>query len=78
MWYNGNMATISISKRKIDKEKGVVVLSLKEYDALRAKATPEYFLTGVAAERLDKRVCAAERENKAGRTRTLRSLKDLF
>jgi len=62
------MNTISISKQRVQKEKGVVVLSLKEYQKLAQRNVPEYFLTGKAAERLDRRVREGEREYKAGKT----------
>lgn len=62
------MNTISISKQRIQKEKGFVVLPIKEYQALVQRSVPEYFLTGKAALRLDKRVREGEKEYKAGKT----------
>ena len=37
---------ISISQNVIDKEGGVVILSLREYQKLCAKAVPTYYLKG--------------------------------
>ena len=78
MWYNVGMANISISKSKITKESGVVVLPVKEYKRLlEAAAIPDVYLTGKAAEDLDKLVEEGLREYRAGKTRTLRSLAEL-
>ena len=75
MWH---MNTISISKQRVRKEQGVVVLSSKEYQKLAARAVPEYYLTGKAAERLDKRVKEGLKEWREGKTKTIKSLKDLY
>ena len=71
------MSTISISKSKITKESGVVVLPVKEYQRLLRAAVPTYYLTGKAARDLDKRVEEGLREYREGKTRRLRSLADL-
>ena len=54
------------------------MLSLKEYQKLAARAVPEYYLTGKAAERLDKRVKEGLKEWREGKTKTIKSLKDLY
>ena len=71
------MANITISKKDVQKKDGVVVLSLKEYQRLLRAAEPTVYLTGKAAEDLDKLYDDSMREYKAGRTRKIRSLADL-
>jgi len=71
------MATITINKAKIDKDKGVVILSLKEYERLVRNNIPTYYLTGKAAKDLDKLVEEGLKEHKAGKTKTIKSLADL-
>lgn len=71
------MATITLSKAKVQKQKGVVVLPVEEYNRLLAKAVPTVYLTGKAALKLDKLVEDGLREHRAGKTRTIRSLADL-
>ena len=62
------MATITLSKAKVQKQKGVVVLPLKEYQRLLAAAVPTYYLKGKAAVRLDKLVERSLREYREGKT----------
>ena len=71
------MSSITISKSKVRKESGIVVLPIKEYQRLLAAAVPTYYLKGKAAERLDKLVEVGLRDYRAGKTRKLRSLADL-
>lgn len=71
------MHNIVVSGEKIKEEGGVVVLPLKEYHRLLEKSVPTYYLTGKAAERLDKLVEEGLREHKAGKTRVIKSLADL-
>ena len=71
------MSTISISKSKVAREAGVVVLPVKEYQRLLRAAVPTYYLTGKAARDLDRLVEDGLREHRAGKTRVLRSLADL-
>ena len=71
------MSTITISKKRIKKDGGVVVLSLKEYQKLSEQAVPTYYLKGKAAKKLDKMVEDGLRAYRAGKTRTLKSLADL-
>ena len=61
----------------MQKQKGMVVLPIKEYQRLLAAAIPTYYLTGKAALKLDKLVDDGMRDYKAGKTRVLRSLADL-
>ncbi len=71
------MNTVTIQKGKINKEGGVVILSLKEYRKLSEQAVPTYYLKGRAAEKLDKLVENGLREYRAGKTRSIKSLADL-
>lgn len=71
------MNTITIPKKKIKKEGGVVILSLEEYKRLSEQAVPTYYLKGKAAEKLDKLVEQGLREYRAGKTKTIKSLADL-
>ena len=71
------MNTVTISKNKIKKEGGVVILSLKEYQKLSAQAVPHYYLKGKAAERFDKMVEKGLADYRAGKAKVLKSLADL-
>lgn len=71
------MSTITLSKKTVQKQKGVVVLPIREYERLVKAAVPTYYLTGKAAKRLDKLVEDGLRDYREGKTRTLRSLADL-
>ncbi len=70
------MATITIPKSKIEKEKGVVILPLKEYQKLCERAVPTYYLKGKEAEELDKLVEEGLREYERGETIGAPSLKE--
>lgn len=71
------MSTIAISRSKIEKQKGVVVLPIKEYEKLLARAVPTYYLEGKEAKKLDRLVERGLKEYKAGKTKTIKSLADL-
>lgn len=68
---------ISISKARVAKKRGVVVLDLEEYEKLRERAVPTYYLTGKAAEHVDKVVEEGLREYQAGKSKSIKSLADL-
>lgn len=68
---------ISVPKKSVQQEGGMVVLPLKEYKKLLEKAVPTYYLSGKAAEELDKLVEGGLREHRAGRTTKIASLADL-
>jgi hypothetical protein len=79
---NKNMSTIAISTRRVQDEKGVVVLSLQEYERLlfeiqKANAPVEYVPPKEAA-RLDRVFKKALAEHKAGKTVKLSSLSSLM
>ena len=69
------MSTIAISRAKVAKERGVVVLPVEVYERLlKAAAIPDVYLTGKAATDLDKLVEEGLREHAAGRTHTAPSI----
>jgi hypothetical protein len=71
------MSTVIIKKSRIDKQKGVVILPVKEYKKLLARAVPTYYLTGREAEKLDRLVNDGFKEYKAGKTKVIKSLAEL-
>lgn len=74
------MATVTISREKIEKHKGLIVLPLKEYQKLLARAAqavPTYYLKGKAAGRLDKLVERGLKEYRMGKTKKIKTLADL-
>ena len=71
------MNQITIAKEKVEKQKGVVILPLKEYQELIRRAIPTYYLTGKAALKLDQLVTRGLKEFKAGKTKKIQSLADL-
>lgn len=71
------MSTITISKNKVQKQGGVVVLSLKEYQKLRQQAIPTYYLKGKEAKTLDTLVEKGLKDYRAGEYKTIKSLSDL-
>ena len=62
------MNQITIAKEKIEKQKGVVILPLKEYRELIKRAVPTYYLTGKVAMDLDASVEKGLREHRVGKT----------
>ena len=71
------MSRITIQKDRVEKQKGVVILPIKEYQNLLRKAVPTFYLRGKAADELDVLVKEGLREHRAGRTRKIGSLADL-
>lgn len=71
------MSTITLSKKQIQKSKGVVVLPIEEYRRLSERAVPEYYLTGKKAKALDKLVKEGLRDYELGKCRSIKSLADL-
>ena len=69
------MQTVTIAKEKIEKEAGMVILPIKEYQKLIARAVPTYYLAGKEAEKLDKLVKEGLKEYQAGKTIKSSSLK---
>ena len=68
------MATIGIQKSKIEKQKGVVILPIREYQKLLERAVPTYYLTGKAARDLDRLVDEGLKEYREGKTIKAESL----
>ena len=71
------MTTINISKSKVKKEGGLVILSIKEYERLQASAVPNFYLRGREASNVDDLVKKGLKSYYAGKTKVLRSLADL-
>ncbi len=71
------MATISISKEKIERGRGVVALPVREYQRLLELAIPAYRLTGFEAKRLNRLVFSGLRAQKQKKTKRINSLADL-
>ena len=69
------MATITISKSKVEKQKGVVILSLREYQKLLEQAVPTYYLEGKEAKAVDKLVKDGLKEYREGKTIAADSLR---
>lgn len=70
------MATITIPKKRIYKEDGVVILSLQEYRKLAEQSIPNYYLAGNAAKKLDASIEEGLRDCRDGRTILARSLRE--
>lgn len=70
------MSTITLSKQKILREKGIVILPITEYRRLQERAIPEHFLTDKAARDLDKLVEEGSREHELGLTTKASSVKE--
>ncbi len=71
------MATVTISKEKVKKEGGVVILSLKEYQKLCQRAVPTYYLKGKEAKELDRLVKKGLEDYQKGTCKSIKSLADL-
>lgn len=69
--------SITISKERVRKEGGIVILPLKEYQKLCERAAPTYYLRGKEAKELDKLVEEGLRNHRLGKTRKIKSLNDL-
>lgn len=69
------MAQVTVNKARIEREQGVVILPLREYQKLLRKAVPTYYLTGKAAKDLDKLVDEGLKEYKTGKTIRAGSIK---
>ena len=59
---------ITLSKATILRQKGMVILSLREYKRLCENAVPTYYLEGKEAQKLDMLVRDGMAEYKAGKT----------
>ncbi len=68
------MNTITVTKERVKKEGGVVILSLEQYRKLSERAVPTYYLKGKAAEKLDKLVEQGLKDYREGKTISARSL----
>jgi hypothetical protein len=71
------MAQITVSKNEVEKQKGVVILPLRQYRELVRGALPTYYLDGKEASKLDRLVNDGLKELKAGKTKKIKTLADL-
>ena len=71
------MPTQTTKKKNILVDKGLVVLTLNEYQELYRRAVPTYYLKGKAAEKVDKLVEEGLRDYRERRTKKIKSLADL-
>ena len=71
------MTTITVPRKKIKEEGGIVILSLEEYRKLSERAAPTYYLKGKEALELDRLVEEGLRKHREGKTRKIKSLADL-
>ncbi|MCX6789712.1 MAG: hypothetical protein NTZ42_03855 [Candidatus Gribaldobacteria bacterium] len=68
---------ITLSKATILRQKGMVILSLREYKRLCENAVPIHHLEGKEAQELDWLIRDGVAEYKAGKCKTIKSLADL-
>ena len=68
---------ISISQSIVNKEGGVVILPIREYQKLCAKAVPTYYLEGGEAEDIDSLVKEGLSAYRKGKSKKIRTLSDL-
>lgn len=71
---NSTADTVTLSRSAILKQKGMVVLPIREYRRLCEMAVPTYYLKGKEAEELDKLVRDGLKEYRAGKTIKANSL----
>lgn len=71
------MNVITISKKRVNKQGGVVVLSLKEYQKLCERVVPVYYLKGKEADKLDKLVKDGLKAYRGGSCGAIKSLADI-
>lgn len=72
-----NKNSITISREAVKKTGGFVILPLKEYEKLRERTIPTYYLYGREAKELDKLVEEGLEEYRKGRCKEIKSLADL-
>ena len=70
------MATITLRSDAVTRQKGVVVLPVKEYQRLLVASVPTYYLKGKAARDLDMLVEEGLREHRMGLTTRASSLSE--
>ena len=59
---------ITLSRTTVAKQKGIVILPVKEYQRLLVAAVPIHYLTGKAAKDLDALVAEGLKEHRKGKT----------
>lgn len=71
-----NKGTVKVSKARVRKEGGIVILPLEEYQELLTKAVPTYYLGDKDAEAVDRIVTDGLAEYRAGKTIRASSVKE--
>lgn len=71
------MAQITVSKSNVERQRGVVILPLKQYQDLIRGAAPTFYLKGKEAAKLDRLVKSGLKELRAGKTKKIKTLADL-
>ncbi len=69
--------TLAIPSGRVEREGGVVVLSLGEYRRLLENSVPAVYLKGRRARALDRLVTEGLKEHFEGKTKKVKSLADL-
>lgn len=72
-----NKNLIIISQDEVQRKGGIVILPLRKYQELCERAVPTYRLKGKEAEKLDRLVKKGLKDYALGKTRRIKSLKDL-
>lgn len=68
---------ITISKRSVQKKGGMVVLPVEEYNRLRERIVPIYYLKDEQAQELDRQVNQGLKDYITGKCKKINSLSDL-
>lgn len=71
------MTIVTVSKSRIIKDGGVVILPVEEYKKLSERAVPTYYLAGEKAIALDRLVSRGIKDYKKGKCKTIKSLADI-
>ncbi len=70
------MNTLTIPRQRIERQGGVVILPIKDYQELCERAVPTYYLKGKEAKKLDKLVEEGLRDYRASKCISAGSLKE--
>lgn len=70
------MTTITIPKNLI-KNNDLIIIPRKEYEEMKARMFPAFYLKGKKAEKLDRLVKNGLKDYREGKCKTIKSLADL-
>lgn len=71
------MNTITIPKKLMKNKDDLIIISRKEYESMKARMLPTFYLKGKEAKNLDKLVKEGLKEYQDGKSKTIKSLADL-